>query len=99
MRISDWSSDVCSSDLFQPLGAEFTRLVAGFGLFGAIVRRDLVERDREEARAKGAVDDDPAVVVGHFGAPGLGKLREHPGEISGAAPEMGRWALRERGCK
>src|SRR3546814_7473946 len=71
MLISDWSSDVCSSDL-------------------AIVDPDLVERDREEARAKGAVDNDPAVAVGHVGALGLGKLREHPGEIIGAAPASAR---------
>src|SRR3546814_2867755 len=29
MRISDWSSDVCSSDLLMPTGAE--RLIWGFG--------------------------------------------------------------------
>src|SRR3546814_9025512 len=33
MRISDWSSDVCSSDLDTPLTAEYFRLTArsGFG--------------------------------------------------------------------
>src|SRR3546814_1488892 len=38
MRISDWSSDVCSSDLGLPQGARL--LLPGGGLAGADARRD-----------------------------------------------------------
>src|SRR3546814_3660698 len=39
MRISDWSSDVCSSDLFRSLGGSI-----GVALFGALFNSRLAER-------------------------------------------------------
>src|SRR3546814_9972358 len=33
MRISDWSSDVCSSDLFQVLVIQATASIAAYGYF------------------------------------------------------------------
>src|SRR3546814_9269315 len=35
MRISDWSSDVCSSDLARPFG-QFERVVEGHGLLAGL---------------------------------------------------------------
>src|SRR3546814_13791869 len=52
MRISDWSSDVCSSDLFfvifplPALSSHFTR-VCNFALVGAYVGREDVYLDLE----------------------------------------------------
>src|SRR3546814_10332072 len=40
MRISDWSSDVCSSDLIGGLNGEVRRACSGIGAF-AIARRSL----------------------------------------------------------
>src|SRR3546814_19818811 len=49
MRSSDWSSDVCSSDLIAWLDRAFRRLQAnGEALDGA---RDLIERNREPFEA------------------------------------------------
>src|SRR3546814_3120677 len=71
MRISDWSSDVCSSDLRreadeQPVVAEFPRsalTVAGAepaGLRGARLarHRDAVERQAAAHRGARAIDDE-----------------------------------------
>src|SRR3546814_8318027 len=51
MRISDWSSDVCSSDLEQPLVlGEERPLVADEGLGGAEVDNQVVALDLAEIR-------------------------------------------------
>src|SRR3546814_21029060 len=49
MRISDWSSDVCSSDLFEE-----KRRRIGFG-----------QADRKHGALPGSLLLDPAAVVGH----------------------------------
>src|SRR3546814_18026684 len=49
MRISDWSSDVCSSDLFQLLGLVLVLGVAGFFQFGV----DLFEAGFQRGDAAG----------------------------------------------
>src|SRR3546814_3222257 len=58
MRISDWSSDVCSSDLEVARGRELTELVTDH-LFGDRDRNELlsivdVERQADELRQDGA---------------------------------------------
>src|SRR3546814_13790698 len=52
MRISDWSSDVCSSDLVAP-----RQRVGGVGVAAATeaVARELVEQQEQRQRAVGAV--------------------------------------------
>src|SRR3546814_5725488 len=52
MRISDWSSDVCSSDLAWPAGANFRWPV-----------RETPGRTRQRPCARGAVK--PAIDAGH----------------------------------
>src|SRR3546814_12858839 len=59
MRISDWSSDVCSSDLFHPRGLVRQQRAQG-GQLGAF-------RQPPHARQVGAVvavDEDQAVMLG-----------------------------------
>src|SRR3546814_17299821 len=64
MRISDWSSDVCSSDLGDALGA-FDQAVAGHqvGELGAVFGADLHDR------AELLVEQHGAHVVGAVAAP------------------------------
>src|SRR3546814_19171690 len=69
MRISDWSSDVCSSDLRAEIGLadHLARLV--FVGRGATLIGEHVGRDREEARERDAARDildmwgEPAIFV------------------------------------
>src|SRR3546814_12110183 len=57
MRISDWSSDVCSSDLEQPLVlGEEQPLVADEGLGGAEVDNQVVALDLAEIRIERGVE-------------------------------------------
>src|SRR3546814_2538084 len=44
MRISDWSSDVCSSDLAALTGRQFDLLVVGGGIYGAWTAYDAASR-------------------------------------------------------
>src|SRR3546814_11424993 len=45
MRISDWSSDVCSSDLFSACGFVVCR--DAFGIFSSVAERHYLFRERE----------------------------------------------------
>src|SRR3546814_10003899 len=51
MRISDWSSDVCSSDLYSPVPGP--RLLAGNDAHTPSLQRELVEAMRREAERLG----------------------------------------------
>src|SRR3546814_17334535 len=54
MRISDWSSDVCSSDLLAANFAQATRTIAGCGGADAVAQQlgaSVVSRDNIEMRA------------------------------------------------
>src|SRR3546814_3096292 len=71
MRISDWSSDVCSSDLFftvvlEPLGADRTREHVEIYYFdGAALGDDFAELRANNARQWQAVfEEDRGVVEG-----------------------------------
>src|SRR3546814_15730227 len=92
MRISDWSSDVCSSDLFEPLSAVFSGVADLRKVFDGARRRrqtgqgtllfvDEIHRFNR-AQQDGFlpyVEDGTVVLVG-------------------ATTEIGRASCRERGC-
>src|SRR3546814_11961000 len=102
MRISDWSSDVCSSDLLAPaLGilADVTRNPA----FAA----DEIERARAQAIDAANVQmTDPLALAGLvanralFGAQPYGHVLEGPpAALAALNREIGRAACREQECK
>src|SRR3546814_3533867 len=61
MRISDWSSDVCSSDLVRQAEHSDSALEAG-GLQDDVVAADLRQRTREAAVVAGELEAAPRVV-------------------------------------
>src|SRR3546814_14305428 len=94
MRISDWSSDVCSSDLFWwPLGPLLRRL-------------GVIAVDR--SAAQGVVEQAAALIAGSdkfwFGLAPEGTRKPgvpwNPGfwKIAKAAGDTGRASCRARGC-
>src|SRR3546814_10210536 len=98
VRISDWSSDVCSSDLTRTRpcatkiaapSPDFNRLpfaCAASSRDGrSAVTRDRVQRDRKQARAKGAIDLDQPRPVGHVAPLRLGEFGQHAGVKIGRA--------------
>src|SRR3546814_6474617 len=91
MRISDWSSDVCSSDLEQADDAEAAGAEAGVVGQGVAQVADS--------------DDDDRPVVGQADLPGdlvvqVGHVVTDPTRAVGAevGQEIGRASCRERGC-
>src|SRR3546814_17380835 len=91
MRISDWSSDVCSSDL--NLDEHVDR--------GAVDRQDrraLAGRQRPDYRRLFAVADEPLVADdGHLAGD---RQRAGAGARDGAdLHQIGRASCRERGCQ
>src|SRR3546814_9217491 len=60
MRISDWSSDVCSSDL---LAGQWTAGVAGDLLEGSIEAEAGLDRDREQVEGIGQILEDLFVAL------------------------------------
>src|SRR3546814_1037960 len=98
MRISDWSSDVCSSDLLEEIGVE------DFGVGGGEDEAQLDRGMQPDRRAS-------LVTPGHGEALAAAELRrddhfhvrEKPvwdlNRIGGAAVEVGRASGRERGCQ
>src|SRR3546814_5278097 len=86
MRISDWSSDVCSSDLNAAGLAETARLVEADGARASLHRLDLSDIPATEAwfRAHGDVDI----------------LHNNAGVVSGLPQfQIGRASCRERVCQ
>src|SRR3546814_1629588 len=67
MRISDWSSDVCSSDLLLPRAAETARF-ARQARDGAVART-AVRVDEQEFRKRDGVFQDPNKPRGRAGQP------------------------------
>src|SRR3546814_11284206 len=107
MRISDWSSDVCSSDLAR-LGLRPGRVTGKLDV-ARLVRMNLppgVAPDTPGARApriarmrerlRGAANDDP-----HGDAPAYAELHclSDFSFLRGAASEIGRASCRERVCQ
>src|SRR3546814_14165786 len=113
MRISDWSSDVCSSDLGRP----DVRAVGGFhaeveaaGLFGRLLR--VIKAYRLADRAVDLADDDAAVFPGvagggdvidaQLGAQPAALLRRpvvRVGLGGGVVRKIGRASCRARVCQ
>src|SRR3546814_6505192 len=71
MRISDWSSDVCSSDLIEYLPARRVAEIAGEN------RRILGERDLRQPTA----DDRFADILGEFARALRPRSEEHTSEL------------------
>src|SRR3546814_16189121 len=104
MRISDWSSDVCSSDLRSPgvAGGAVADTRTGAGNYGPAVRG----ARRHVAYGGNRTDESGRTVVGHGGHgrrpvpphPGaalLGRRRRHATFGGGVLPG---WACRSVGC-
>src|SRR3546814_11035206 len=60
MRISDWSSDVCSSDLLEAAGAR----VVGIDLRDAEIEADLADAGQVESIGRRLVELDLSVIDG-----------------------------------
>src|SRR3546814_13504936 len=80
MRISDWSSDVCSSDLGDDAGD----LLAQAGAVAEVVQaQDLQQRiatdfDQRQVVERQVRDQPPLVGLAHRRAPGRGRLLQQP---------------------
>src|SRR3546814_3731212 len=85
MRISDWSSDVCSSDLADPL--------VGMGVAPVVILHHGIARRGDGLAEHDLADIDADVLVAIHR---LGDLRTARGK---AALEIGRAACRERVCQ
>src|SRR3546814_16843211 len=83
MRISDWSSDVCSSDLSPPVGVDLLRQLHSVG---RVHRPERADRHRPELDGGGA----------RAGA-AAGDPRPAPGPA--ASVQIGRASCRERVCQ
>src|SRR3546814_6234192 len=97
MRISDWSSDVCSSDLMWP-DPRIERLIAGLAL-GAHLHRPLMPQpeiaQQQKRYQRGdqdvAQDESDAILTKrklpmHVAAETIGQIRDHGGDHDQQAP-------------
>src|SRR3546814_9426260 len=96
MRISDWSSDVCSSDLHAELRFQSGALLFDGGRLAKAVDRDVRALGRKRA---GRGKPDAAGRSGHKRALALQKHRETPRSVLGGIEEIGRASCRERLCQ
>src|SRR3546814_12855055 len=108
MRISDWSSDVCSSDLVEldPVDVEVARDVEVDEIGNVDVDRGAVAADADLPAILAGLDLDAAALAfgidRDFGAlPGLLLLRPAGGEEHhrGNEEQIGRASCRERVCQ
>src|SRR3546814_7343879 len=90
MRISDWSSDVCSSDLVEVAGDE----PAGFGLLLGIRRHGIIFARLRRAPSSALRAPSPAAQEKGLGVAPL--LRSGRGD---GVREIGRASCRERVCR
>src|SRR3546814_17690601 len=90
MRISDWSSDVCSSDLVVPaLNARFALNAANArwgSLYDALYGTD-------------ALDAPPAKPGGYDGDRGAAVIARAKTLLDEVVPQLGRASCRERVCQ
>src|SRR3546814_20777356 len=107
MRISDWSSDVCSSDLVLPAWDVACGLTAAFGLVSATVERARTGQGRSISLA---LSDIAFATIGHLGMiaeAGVDGVDRPPAgnDLYGAfgrdfaTSATGRASWRERGCQ
>src|SRR3546814_17140070 len=111
MRISDWSSDVCSSDLMPALRDAIVQLVRRLLISSVPLASEepaeefpatrevyaLLTRDRDFALELGAADLFAKRMVRLVTAETLAKLI--PGYYSAPQLQIGRASWRERGCQ
>src|SRR3546814_10183375 len=86
MRISDWSSDVCSSDLGE-LGYLVLPMAAGFFLIAPLIAVGLYDTSRRLESGR-PVDLGLALMAWH-----------RPAQIAVFGMEIGRASCRERVCQ
>src|SRR3546814_7137127 len=89
MRISDWSSDVCSSDL--------NRLVPAEPFEPALLERSQELGLRDERQVANLIEEERAV-VGELEPPGLAVLSPREGPLL-VAEKNGRASCRDRVCQ
>src|SRR3546814_7563300 len=100
MRISDWSSDVCSSDLLRlGLGRRGTRLV-GLGL-EQFLGRFAIDKLIVFAADRIGLDQHAALYLRHRADPAARRLDERARDGGGGAVglEIGSASCRERVCQ
>src|SRR3546814_18696864 len=98
MRISDWSSDVCSSDLVTLAGAS-NGFIIGFNVRANPQARELARRDNVDIRYYSIiynVIDDARQVLGGMLAP---EIREKQIGYAEIRQEIGRASCGERVCQ
>src|SRR3546814_4671759 len=97
MRISDWSSDVCSSDLYRRLDHVKHGIIAGIvavvgvGKVGARLRQHLEEQPDAAPAARRLQCPEMAQVAAVH--------RQDEVEVGEVAGEIGRASCRERACQ
>src|SRR3546814_11019147 len=115
MRISDWSSDVCSSDLFPNHQSRITASMASIGVidYGMGNLHSLgkaLERVSESGRVVISYDPDELLKCDRLVLPGVGGVRECMKELqrlelnemvveAARNKQIGRAACRKRVCK
>src|SRR3546814_11486150 len=96
LRISDWSSDVCSSDL-EPVAQQRVRRVARQGdRIGALERERRLRRRRQRLCAVAALELRQRTV---FGQDHIGLGHAQPLQRPAERVEIGRASCRERVCQ
>src|SRR3546814_20857459 len=101
MRISDWSSDVCSSDLIDPRG-EFARGVAVAGEDRDTIAILMLRRQFERGLEIGRADDlqhgaeNLFLVAFHVGGD---MVEQRRADEESLFVEIGRASCRERVCQ
>src|SRR3546814_13159697 len=100
MRISDWSSDVCSSDLFHRVGALVTTLVLlALVIFLLRQRAALWRRAGLAVFAALVLQVTLGISIVHFQLPLLLAAAHNLGAETLLGTKIGRASCRERGCQ
>src|SRR3546814_16450474 len=100
MRISDWSSDVCSSDLFPPADRQRTRRTRTTGRNGGTPADRDHTRKLTRVAVLVAVDLAPTDMVGRTNKPvALHPLDPFGGGVVPYPHQIGRASCRERVCQ
>src|SRR3546814_15590670 len=98
MRISDWSSDVCSSDLLEPDITAFGKIIGGGLPIGAIAgRREIIavfhpSKGKPAVAHAGTFPANPLSMVA--GAAAMAALTPEPFDRPAALPDLARARLR-----
>src|SRR3546814_20058115 len=102
MRFSDWSSDVCSSDLLLPFGAPAGDVVQAVLQPGGEIIGDIaLEEPLKEGRHKPPffLRDKAVLFEPHIGPVHQGLERRRIGRWMADAERTGRSQVRESGCE